>query len=125
LKFTLESPSVASVRRVSATEIVIGNDVWTTPVALSPAGVVPDWLPAPVEQLSIDDLAPVIATGAELIVIGTGSKQILPNRDLMFAMARQGIGLEMMDTPAAARTFNVLLSEGRSVAAVLYISVVS
>lgn len=85
----------------------------------------PDWLPVPVEQLSIDDLAPVIATGAELIVVGTGSKQILPNRDLMFAMARQGVGLEMMDTPAAARTFNVLLSEGRSVAAVLYISVVS
>lgn len=125
MKFTLESPSVASIRRVSATEIVIGNDVWTTPVALSPTGVVPDWLPVPVEQLSIDDLAPVIATGAELIVVGTGSKQILPNRDLMFAMARQGVGLEMMDTPAAARTFNVLLSEGRSVAAVLYISVVS
>jgi uncharacterized protein len=38
----------------------------------------------------------------------------------MFAMARSGIGLEIMDTPAAARTFNVLLGEGRSVTALLY-----
>ena len=122
MKFTLEAPSAASVRRISATEIVIGDHVWTEPVALSAAGVIPEWRPAPVEQLSVDDLAPVIATGAELIIVGTGSRQILPNRDLMFAMARRGVGLEMMDTAAAARTFNVLLSEGRSVAAVLYVS---
>jgi uncharacterized protein len=110
------------VRSVSASEVVIGNKVCTTPVALTSDGILPDWVPAPVEQLSIDDLAPVIATGAELIIVGTGSKHLLPNRDLMFAMARKGVGLELMDTPAAARTFNVLLNEGRSVAAVLYVS---
>jgi uncharacterized protein len=44
----------------------------------------------------------------------------MPNRDLMFAMARSGVGLEFMDTPAGARTFNVLLGEGRSLAAILY-----
>lgn len=123
MKFTLESPSPASVRSVSATEIVVGQDVWTTPVALTGAGVVPGWTPVPVERLSIDDLAPVIATEADLIIVGTGSRQVLPNRELMFAMARRGVGLEMMDTPAAARTFNVLLGEGRPVAAVLYLAV--
>jgi uncharacterized protein len=122
LKFTLEAPSAASVRRISATEIVIGDQTWTEPVAVAATGVIPDWRPAPVEQLSIDDLAPVITTGVELIIVGTGRTQVLPNRDLMFAMARRGVGLEMMDTAAAARTFNVLLSEGRSVAAVLYVS---
>jgi uncharacterized protein len=75
-----------------------------------------------VERLSIDDLEPLIATKPELIIVGTGAKQVLPNRELMFAMARSGVGLEMMDTAAAARTFNVLLSEGRSVAAALYIA---
>jgi uncharacterized protein len=84
--------------------------------------VIPDWRPAPVESLSIDDLAPLIAAQPELIIVGTGEKQVLPNRDLMFAMARRGVGLEMMDTAAAARTFNVLLSEGRSVAAALYVA---
>jgi uncharacterized protein len=39
----------------------------------------------------------------------------------MFAFARRGIGLEVMDTAAAARTFNVLSTEGRRVAALLYL----
>ncbi len=125
MKFTLESPSAVNVRSVSDTEILIGNDVWTEPVALTPAGVFADWVPPPVETLSAEDLAPLIATGPELIVVGTGRYYVLPNRTLMFAMARQGIGLEVMDTPAAARTFNVLLNEGRSVAAVLYVSALS
>ena len=75
----------------------------------------------PVESLTVDDLAILIETGPELILLGTGNRQLLPNRDLMFAMARRGIGLEVMDTPAAARTFNVLVGEGRSVAAVLFL----
>ncbi len=75
----------------------------------------------PVESLTIEDLAILIETGPELIVLGTGNRQLLPDRDLMFAMARRGIGLEVMDTPAAARTFNVLVGEGRSVAAVLFL----
>ena len=115
MKFTLESPSAVNVRSVSDTEILIGNDVWTEPVALTPAGVFADWVPPPVETLSAEDLAPLIATGPELIVVGTGRYHVLPNRELMFAMA----------TPAAARTFNVLLNEGRSVAAVLYVSALS
>jgi len=122
LKFTLELPSAITVRSVSATEILIGNQVWSEPVALTGDGVLDDWTPAPIETLSTEDLAPLIETNPELIVVGTGSEQVLPNRELMFAMARQGIGLEMMDTPAAARTFNVLISEGRSVAAVLYLA---
>ncbi len=75
----------------------------------------------PVESLTVDDLALLIETGPELILLGTGNQQLLPDRDLMFAMARRGIGLEVMDTPAAARTFNVLVAEGRSVAAVLFL----
>ncbi len=88
---------------------------------MTPSGVLEDWVPVPVESLTIDDLALLIETGPELIVLGTGNRQLLPNRDLMFAMARRGIGLEVMDTPAAARTFNVLVNEGRSVAAVLFL----
>ena len=39
----------------------------------------------------------------------------------MFAFARRGVGFEVMDTRAAARTFNVLAGENRRVAAVLYL----
>ena len=57
----------------------------------------------------------------EAVLLGPGSSNVFPPRELMFAFARKGIGLEVMDTAAAARTFNVLANEGRRVAAVLYI----
>ena len=53
-------------------------------------------------------------------MVGTGKDGEFPPRELMFAFARRGVGLELMDTAAAARTFNVLAGEGRHVAAVLY-----
>jgi uncharacterized protein len=121
LKFTLESPPAVTIRSTSDREIRIGKQVWSQPIALTPAGVLEEWVAVPVESLTIDDLAVLIDTGPELIVLGTGDQQLLPDRELMFAMARRGIGLEVMDTPAAARTFNVLVSEGRSVAAVLFL----
>ena len=121
MKFTLESPLVTTIRSVSDTEILIGARSYSTPVALTASGVLDDWTATPVATLGVDDLSALLATGPELIVVGTGSKQILPRRELMFAMARKGVGLEVMDTRAAARTFNVLINEGRSVAAILYL----
>ena len=54
-------------------------------------------------------------------MIGAGWSPALPPRELTFAMARLGIGFEVMDTPAACRTFNILVAEGRRPAAVLVI----
>ena len=56
-----------------------------------------------------------------MVLLGTGTKSVFPPRELTFSFARKGIGLEVMDTAAAARTFNVLANEGRRVAAVLYV----
>ena len=59
--------------------------------------------------------------GPEIILYGCGWETRLPPRDVVFALARQGIGFEAMTTPAACRTYNILLSEERDVAAVLCI----
>ena len=120
MKFTLESVAAASVRSVADGQFVIGERIWKEAIALTPDGVYEDWPAVPVNDLSTDALQPLLELQPELIVVGTGSQQVLPDRELMFAMARANIGLEVMDTPAAARTFNVLIGEGRSVAAVLY-----
>ena len=63
----------------------------------------------------------VLDADPEVIVLGTGRAQQFPPRQLVFAMARRGIGLETMETRSAASTFNVLAGEGRRVAAVLYL----
>lgn len=120
MKFTLESQSAVSIRSVANGVILVGDQAWSEPVALSGEGVIDDWPAVDVPELSQATLQPLLALQPELVIVGTGSQQSLPDRELMFAMARAGIGLEFMDTPAAARTFNVLINESRSVAAILY-----
>jgi uncharacterized protein len=55
------------------------------------------------------------------VILGTGERSVFPPRELTFAFARRRVGLEVMNTGAAARTFNVLVGEGRRLAAILYI----
>lgn len=120
LKFTRELPETLTIRSVTADGIQISDQVWTETVALTPEEIVASWCPAPLAELTETHFAPVLAHSPELVIVGAGAKSEFPPRDLMFAFARLGIGLEVMDTAAAARTFNVLAGEGRRVAAVLY-----
>lgn len=120
MKFTLESTPATTIRSVANGEFLIGEQSWSEAIALTADGVVDDWRAVAIADLAPQSLAALLDLQPELVIIGTGTRQVLPDRDLMFAMARAGVGLELMDTPAAARTFNVLVNEGRAVAAVLY-----
>ena len=99
----------------------MSGETYSEAIAVSPDEVMPGWPAKPVADLVHDDFAVVLDGATEMILLGTGAENIFPPRDLMFAFARRGIGFEVMDTAAAARTFNVLASEGRRVAAVLYL----
>jgi uncharacterized protein len=63
------------------------------------------------------DLDSVLALMPELVVLGTGATQVFPPAEVMAACLTRGIGIEIMDNAAAARTFNVLAGEGRRVVA--------
>ena len=76
---------------------------------------------ASVSALSIADFAVLFELKPELVVFGSGAVFGFPDRRLMAAFADVHIGLEVMDTPAACRTYTVLTSEGRRVAAALLI----
>lgn len=66
---------------------------------------------ATIEQLREQD--------PELVIIGTGSRHVFPSPGLLAPLTRAGIGVEIMSTPAACRTYNVLSAEGRKVVALL------
>jgi len=83
--------------------------------------VIEQWMPAPVEQLTIDDFAQLLEHSPEVVILGTGPKQRMPPPELFAAFASRGIGLEVMDTGAACRTYNLLLSEYREVAVALIV----
>ncbi|HSC16586.1 MAG TPA: MTH938/NDUFAF3 family protein, partial [Gammaproteobacteria bacterium] len=69
---------------------------------------------------TIADLEPALALDPTIIVLGTGTEHLLPDVELMAAVAARSVGLEIMSTPAACRTFNVLLGEQRRVVAALF-----
>jgi uncharacterized protein len=81
--------------------------------------IVENWAPANSGSLDLHDLAPALALAPTILLLGTGTGQFLPDVDLMADLAERRIGLEIMSTPAACRTFNVLLQEQRRVVAAL------
>jgi len=120
LKFTRELSGTLAVRSVGLDGIRINDQILSGTVALTPQEIIDDWNDSPINELADDDFAALLALEPELVLLGTGAKGEFPPRELMFAFARRGVGLEVMDTAAAARTFNVLAGEGRKIAAVLY-----
>jgi len=120
LKFTRELAGTLTVRSVATDGIRIDDRLWSETIALTPEEVIGGWHSLPLAELTIDHFSELFVRSPELIIVGSGEKSEFAPRDLMFAFARRGVGLEVMDTTAAARTFNVLAGEGRRVAAVLY-----
>lgn len=121
LKFTRELTGTLTIRSVGADGIRIGDQLWSETVALTSEEVIDRWHSLPLAELKEDHFSELFLGSPELIIIGSGAKSEITPRELMFAFARRGVGLEVMDTAAAARTFNVLAGEGRRVAAVLYL----
>lgn len=121
MKFVREPGSAVTVRHVEQGKIKIGNEELIDNVVLFRDEIRRGWQPKDINNPTSQDLSELIAEKPEVIIFGTGWHTRLPPRELVFALARDGIGFEMMDTPAACRTFNVLVSEDRDVAAVLII----
>ena len=120
MKITQELSTTITIRKISNQEVCIGNESYRQTIALTTDTVIEDWPDTPIAELRETDFDVLLEVNPELIILGTGSNNVFPPRELVFALARRGVGLEFMDTAAAARTFNVLSGEGRSVVAVLY-----
>ena len=121
LKLTRELSASLVIRNVSASAIRVNDADYSESIVLTPDDQLTIWSDKPIADLTDADFNAVFDTKPEIVLLGTGASNVFPPRELTFAFARKGIGLEVMDTPAAARTFNVLANEGRRVAAVLCI----
>ena len=86
---------------------------------IAPDELVEDWPVSEASALTAADLDPVLALQPEVVVLGTGPRQVFPPASVMAACLSRGIGIEVMANQAAARTFHVLAGEGRKVVAAL------
>lgn len=106
-----------TVTAYGADHIAVNGQPLRRSFLLTPTRLITDWEPTGVESLTEDHVARMASLGCQILLLGTGARQKFPAPRLLSALTRQGIGVEVMDSLAACRTFNILMAEGRDVAA--------
>jgi len=91
----------------------------TGSLLLMPQRLETDWAVDGFEALTEADFERLAELGCDVLLLGTGSRQRFPQPSLLRPLMTAKIGIEVMDSGAAARTYNVLMAEGRNVAAFL------
>ncbi|HEY4340815.1 MAG TPA: Mth938-like domain-containing protein [Steroidobacteraceae bacterium] len=121
MKFTLDSRSdINLIRGYSDGEVHINELVQRAPCIVTAQQLVLDWQARTIATLAPEDLERIFALQPDVVLLGTGPKQIFPDRVIRQAFAARKVGLEVMDLGAACRTYNILVQEERRVAAALF-----
>lgn len=105
------------VRRANTDSIVLTDRELGASFLLAPDRVIENWPVAAAEMLEASHVDALLALRPELVILGTGQRQVFPAAAFMAGFLRKGVGIEVMDNPAAARTYNLLAGEGRHVVA--------
>jgi uncharacterized protein len=116
MDLSLERPEgYLFVRRVGERSITVMDRELQASFLLAPDRLVEDWVAA--DAATLDEAAgeAVRALEPELVLLGTGTRQRFPPAAFLAGFLRKGIGIEVMDNAAAARTYDLLAGEGRRV----------
>jgi uncharacterized protein len=102
------------VRHVDATSITVIDRRLETSVVLSSNEAIENFQVRRVEDLDQTAIEKILAFNPAVVILGTGSRAVFAAPRVQAEFLKRGIGLETMDNAAAARTFNVLIGEGRN-----------
>lgn len=102
--------------------VMVNRQRYERNLVVLPDGIMTDWQPAGFDQLSAEDFDRLAELQPEIVLLGTGSRLRFPRPELTRALYEARIGLEVMDTQAACRTYNILAAEERKVVAALLFS---
>jgi uncharacterized protein len=121
MKIELDS-GARDTRRITAYrsgEIVVAGVGYHRSVLVCSDGAVESWPPPSFEEFARSHFDIIAARAPEIVLIGTGGRIRFPPAELLVPLSGRGIGIEIMDTGAACRSYNFLLGEGRRVVAAL------
>lgn len=120
MKLSLDDNSSHNlIRAYTQGRLTVNEETITASVILTPDAVVHDWPPQHFEDLCVEHIECITQLQPEIILLGTGAGLRFPSAEMMHHALRKHIGIEVMDTAAACRTYNILCMEGRKVAAAL------
>jgi len=119
MRFARDNLAGNFIRAYAAGRITINEETIAASVVVAADRIIRDWLPRTFGELEPRHLARLEELRPEVIVLGTGARLRFPGAEFTAGLLSQGIGVEIMDTHAACRTYNILLSEDRRVVAAL------
>lgn len=105
------------IQAVEPGRVRIEDKDYTSSFIVSPERIVVGWPPASVEELTEEHLSTLLEFEPEVVLLGTGDAIRFPEARVFAKFQSRGVGLEVMDTAAACRTYNVLVSDQRRVVA--------
>ncbi|MFT4608533.1 MAG: hypothetical protein ACI8ZV_002227 [Chitinophagales bacterium] len=108
-----------SISAYTPTDITVNGKQYQRSLILAPEVLIS---PSPInsiDDLNEDTLQSVLDLNPDVVLLGTGDKQVFPEPRIFGLFGEKGIGLEVMDTGALCRTFNILVAEDRDVVAII------
>jgi uncharacterized protein len=122
MRFTQDPSSARNlIRSYAPGEIKINDETFHHSLIVGASSIAPGPAVSDARELTAIHTADMLALAPELVLVGTGVRQVFPAAEFGAQFLRAGIGFEVMDTGAACRTFNVLVTEQRRVVALLLV----
>jgi uncharacterized protein len=122
MRFSQDSnANVNVIRGYADGELRINAETFHSAMIVSASTLAAEAALGSVATLNLEHAARILALEPELVLLGTGRRQIFPPPFFGAEFLKAGIGFEVMDTGAACRTFNVLVSEQRQVVGLLLV----
>ena len=120
MQFNLDSESGKyQITSYKPGQVIINKQIYTRSIIVTAEQLMSDWPPQSFTDLTVEHLRVLLNLAPQIVILGTGENQYFLAQELILLFLQQGIGIEVMNTDAACRTYNVLMSEGRNVIAAL------
>lgn len=124
MKFQLETSEHNLISHYGPGSLAVNGNEYQTNLLITQDSVLENWAQGGVDALTIESFRPLLDLPPELrpeiVLLGSGENHVFPDMSLLVALKREGLTVEVMNTRAACRTYSVLVSEYRSVAAALF-----
>jgi uncharacterized protein len=118
MQLNLERPDYTwTLRGADGRHALVNERELRASFVVAPDTLLEDWPVSDASQLDAIQLEPIFAMRPELVLLGTGARQVFPPPAILAAFLTRGLGIEVMTNDAAARTYSVLAGEGRRVVA--------
>ncbi len=101
--------------------VMVNKEPYRHSLVVAPQRIIEDWRVASFDELEARHFEFLQSLGMEILLLGTGATLRFPLPALTRCLAAAGVGLEVMDTSAACRTYNILVAESRNVAAAVIV----